>query len=342
MGESRQHAGATVAQATWRALGTSVVLRVSEAGALAAARAMLVAELAATDLACSRFRPDSELEALNAAPGRFVGVSGLLFDAVSVALRAAALTGGAVDPTLGNAIVDAGYSRDWELLEHPHEAARSQESGSLSPDTLRGGARAFTARRVQPWERIRLRADRSAIRLPDGIRLDLGATAKAFAADRAAAAISSATGVGVLVCLGGDISVAGPVPHGGWLIFVTDDHRASARAHGQTISIGDGGLATSSTTVRRWVHDGRTMHHILDPASGNPAGGPWRTVSVAGASCVDANTASTAAIVLGAAAPQWLAAQGLPARLVSHAGDTHVLAGWPPDDAASERALVAA
>jgi thiamine biosynthesis lipoprotein len=171
-----------------------------------------------------------------------------------------------------------------------------------------------------------------AIALPAGVRLDLGATAKAWAADRAAAAAARAAGCGALVSLGGDVATAGGAPEGGWRIHVTDDHRSGPSAPGQTVSIEGGGLATSSTAVRRWRHDGHTMHHILDPRTGSPARGPWRTVSIAAASCADANIASTAALIRGARAPRWLAELGLPARLVDCGGAVRVLAGWPSQE----------
>ena len=99
-----------------------------------------------------------------------------------------------------------------------------------------------------------------------------------------------------------------------------------------------GALATSSTTLRRWRRGPETIHHILDPATGAPAAAPWRTVSVAAATCVDANTASTAAIVRGSGAEAWLERLGLPARLCRHDGSTVRTAGWP----APEREVAAA
>ena len=110
------------------------------------------------------------------------------------------------------------------------------------------------------------------------------------------------------------------------------------------MTIRSGGLATSSTTVRQWqavLARGddppdlpavqHQMHHIIDPATGAPASSPWRTVSVAAATCADANIASTASIVKGAQAIGWLATAGLPARLVAHDGTVTVTAGWPTD-----------
>jgi thiamine biosynthesis lipoprotein len=172
-------------------------------------------------------------------------------------------------------------------------------------------------------------AEAGTVRVPGGVHLDLGASAKALAADRAAAAAAAATGTGVLVNLGGDISVAGTAPQGGWLIRVTDDHDAAPDAPGQTVSITAGGLATSSTTVRRWRRGSRQMHHIVDPRTGLPVPVRFRTVSVAAASCVDANAATTAAIVLGADAPAWLVRHALPARLVDGSGRVTRLVGWP-------------
>jgi thiamine biosynthesis lipoprotein len=169
------------------------------------------------------------------------------------------------------------------------------------------------------------------VRVSRGVTLDLGATAKALAADRAAASAREATGAGVLVSVGGDIATAGGAPAGGWRIRVTDDHRAEDTAPGQSITLWGGGLATSSTTTRRWRTESGAAHHLVDPATGRPADGPWRTVSVTAATCLDANIASTAAIIRGERAAQWLESLGLPSRLVSVEGGVRHLAGWPSD-----------
>ena len=205
----------SLARAGWEALGTSVVLLVDDPEALATARTIVARELRAIDQACSRFRPDSDLQRANAGAGRFVGVDPLLIEAVLLALRAAALTDGDVDPTVGNALILAGYDRDWTLLERPDPADGSEDAPRP----------AITARVTPGWQAIDLDHERSAIRIPTGVRLDLGATAKAWVADRAAAAVHHATGVGSLIGLGGDIATAGAAPEGGWRVYVTDDHR---------------------------------------------------------------------------------------------------------------------
>jgi thiamine biosynthesis lipoprotein ApbE len=308
-------AGATMstepASASWHALGTLVHL-VTEAAHLEEARQLLAADLADVDVACSRFRPDSELCALSG--GRPAELSPLLAEAIAVALRAARLTDGDVDPTVGAAMSAAGYDRDFAQIE------------------TKGPAIRLTVRRVPGWRQIRLEG-RTLI-MPPGVRLDLGATAKAWAADRSAARIAARTGGGVLVSLGGDIAVAGQAPAGGWRVRVQDvtgapeDPPAGPYAH---IAIRDGGLATSSTAARRWQRGGDVLHHILDPRTGLAAETVWRTVSVTAGSCADANAASTAAVIRGRRALGWLAQLGLPARLVDTTGAVFTVAGWPPE-----------
>jgi thiamine biosynthesis lipoprotein len=311
----------TLARAGWEALGTSVVLLVDDPDALARARAIVERELQAIDRACSRFRPDSDLQRANAGAGRFVGVDPLLIETVEVALRAAALTDGDVDPTVGNALILAGYDRDWSLLER---LADESEPKYVPRPAIR-------ALLTPGWQAIEIDRERSAIRVPIGVRLDLGATAKAWVADRAAAAVHEATGAASLVALGGDIATAGAAPLEGWRIYVTDDHRRVPGEQGQTISIRAGGIATSSTTARRWRHEGRTQHHIIDPATGVPVAPRWRTVSVAAESCLDANIASTAALIRADAAPAWLGHVGLPARLVGDDGTVRLIGEWPAE-----------
>jgi FAD:protein FMN transferase len=312
---------APVAQAGWRALGTSVVLRSTDPDALSSAREAVERELAAIDLACSRFRPDSELVRCNGRAGRPVTVGALLFEALELALDAARLTDGDVDPTVGRALELAGYDRDWSLL--------APARGEPAPDARRAAA-TLTLRARSGWRTVELDATTRTVRVPSGISLDLGATAKAWAADRAAVAAHAASGCGgVLVSLGGDIATAGAPPAEGWRVLVTDDHRSDPSAPGQTISIRCGGLATSSTAVRRWSHAGRTMHHIIDPATGAPARSCWRTVSVAAADCAQANIATTAALVRSRDALEWLDGLGLPARLQDHDGRIERSGDWP-------------
>ena len=301
-------------RACWQALGTSVVLQLEDPAALSGARAAVGGELDAIDRACSRFRADSELSRLNARAGERMRVSSLFMQALELALLAAEITDGDVDPTLGRALELAGYRTDWRLLPVASDGGE--------PPVVNARARGA-------WEAIALDRARSSARLPPNVQLDLGATAKAWAADRAAGAAAATTGSGALVSLGGDIATSGNAPAGGWMIHVTDDHRSDPTAPGQTISIRSGGLATSSTSVRRWRSRGLAMHHIIDPATHAPARTPWRTVSVAAADCAQANIATTAALIRGQAAPGWLEALRLPARLVARDGSTRTVGGWP-------------
>ncbi|MGW3103356.1 FAD:protein FMN transferase [Streptomyces sp. NPDC001100] len=306
------------ATAVFSALGTTAVLLTADPARADDALLILRAELAAIDAACSRFRPDSELSRVNAAAGNGpVPVSALLAEAVQVALRAAELTDGAVDPTVGRAVVALGYDRTFTEVA----ARRPEDTGPA------------TAPRPAPgWRSVRWDPALRLLRLPAGTTLDLGATAKALAADRAAHRAAAAVGCGVLVNLGGDLSAAGEPPYGGWRVAIADNHAGpdTAPRH-PVVSIRDGGLATSGTTVRTWRRGGRTLHHIVDPATGDVPPPVWRTVSVAAGTCVDANTATTAALVLGERAPDWLRGTGLPARLVRTDGSVLCLGAWPAE-----------
>ena len=295
------------AAASWEALGSRVQVVVTDPSALADARAAVAAELAAIDLACSRFRADSELARVHTDAGVAIRVSPLLAEAIGVALDAARRTNGLVDPTVGAALIAAGYDRDFAALPADGAAVRAVP--------------------VPGWRTVRLDPSLRMLRLAPGTRLDLGATAKALAADRAAVAVAaSIASAGVLVSLGGDIAVAGTAPAGGWPVGVADGHRDETVP--LTVALLAGGLATSSTTQRRWRRGGRELHHVIDPRTGAPAPVVWRTVTVAAGSCVDANTASTAALVLGEAAPAWLERRGLPARLVRDDGSVTGTCGW--------------
>jgi len=298
----------------WRVLGTNALLLTDDPQALATARQAADAEIDTIDMTCSRFRVDSELSCLNAKAGRPVAISPVLAEALAVALRAAELTGGRVDPTVGADLRLLGYDRDF---------ASVPTDGPALPIHLgpRGG-----------WQSIAFDRVDATVCVPAGVELDFGATAKALAADRAAHAAAEAIGAGVLISLGGDIAVAGEAPAEGWSVLVTDNHAADLDAPGVNVAIFSGGVATSSTTVRRWRRGGEDNHHVINPATGQPTRGPWRTVTVAAATCVDANIASTASIVMGREAPGWLRGERLPSRLVAHDGTVVTVAGWPQDD----------
>jgi FAD:protein FMN transferase len=301
---------ATFEAVRFAALGTTAELVVTDAGALGPARAVLEAELARVDTACSRFRDDSDLALVNAAAGEWVAVSTTLLDALDAARRAARLTGGVIDPTVGVAVRRIGYDRDFSSVPATGAALRVR----------------FTP--VPGWQTIEVDRGAGCVRVPRGAALDLGASAKAWCADRAASRIAALVGGGVLVSLGGDIAVAGAPPEEGWPVALGDDHRSPLDEGGPVVAVWSGGLATSGTSARRWVRGAEVLHHIIDPSTGAPAAPVWRTVSVAATTCLDANAAATAAVVLGAGAVEWLSGAGLPARLVAADGSVRTVGGW--------------
>ena len=182
---------------------------------------------------------------------------------------------------------------------------------------------------VPGWRAVHLYGDK--LELPHGIQLDLGATAKARAADLTARRAAETVGVGVLVELGGDVATAGTAPDGGWQVLVrdTDDDPAAQ----VTLQAG-WAVATSSTVRRAWRRGGVRLHHIVDPRTAAPAAPVWRSATVAAPTCAEANTASTAAVILGHDAGRWLAERGYTARLVDQRHRVVRVGAWPQDAAA--------
>lgn len=295
-------------------LGTGVRVLTATPGTLDKAAMAVQEVLQEIDVACSRFRDDSELCKLNRSGRQGMVVSPLLLTAIQAAKRACRLTEGAVDPTVGKAMRLIGYDRDFSEL--PSDAALP-----LRLEATPG------------CDAIIVDARSRQVRLDGDVQVDLGATAKALAADLAAKAAWAAAESGVLVSLGGDIALGGTAPERGWPIMIAEDHAAPLDAEGEVIALRTGAVATSSTTVRSWQQGGVLRHHIVDPKTGAPVDGPWRTVSVVAGNCVDANAAATAAIVKGDQALPWLRRHGLAARLVASDGEVVRAGNWPAPSA---------
>lgn len=312
----------------WDVWGTTARIVVTDPQVANAAQDFVAAQLAAIDAACSRFRTDSELATvqarLTADPGTPVTVSPLLADLIAAALQAAQRTDGDVDPTLADDLSALGYDRDYALIDNDHGWVDRGYALIDLPGPARVALR-VSHRIRHRWADVRL--DGRRLSMAVGVHLDLGSSAKAFAADRAATAVAEWFGCGVLVSLGGDIATAGPVPAAGWQILVQD----GVQEPSSRIRLDASALATSSTLSRRWRNGTRAVHHILDPANGQPAEPVWRTVSVAARTCAEANALSTASIVRGWRAVEWLRSGGYSARLVAANGEIIRLGGWPVD-----------
>jgi thiamine biosynthesis lipoprotein len=301
-----------------QAIGTTASVVVEDAAVADRALDLLADDLAALDAACSRFRPDSELRRLEERGGGATPVSPLLFEALATACTVAARTAGIVDPTIGSAIVAHGYDRDLD------ELADSPPGPVSSPGPAPG------------WWCLGLDPTELTVSVPDGVHVDLGSTGKAFGADRAARRIAAELDCGVLVNLGGDVSVAGPAPHEGWGVGIAPHCSTAPEQADEVVALWSGGLATSGTTARTWLRDGRRMHHIVDPWTGEVAPTTWALVTAFGATCVEANGWSTAAVVWGEDAPGHLAGHGVTARLVRPDGRVVLVGPWPEPGAGTE------
>lgn len=292
----------------FRALGTGVDVLVRRPADLEQAVRIAVDVLADVDETCSRFRSDSDLSRANAHPGQWVEVDPMLVSAVAVAVDAAERTGGLVNPLLGRQLEVLGYDRDFDLLR------TLEDEVAVQPPVPQPDA----------WRHLAL-DPAGAVLVPAGTCLDLGATGKAWSSDLIAAAYEQHLSGSALISVGGDLRVAAPDGRP-WLVGVTERPGDDVDEHVELVS---GGLATSTTRVRRWSRRGVRRHHLLDPRTGMPAEEVWRTVTALGATCTAANTASTAAVVLGHAAPERLADWSVSARLVHRDGTELRMGSWP-------------
>ena len=263
----------------------------------------------ALDAACNRFRSDSEITRLNASAGSPVLVSATMELVVDAALRASDATEGLCDPTVLGALLDLGYDRDYD------EVARRDDWPAVP-------ARPAPGRRA-----VSLNRDDHTVTLTPGCGLDVGASAKALLVDRVCDELAPRGGA--LVEVGGDVALRGRGPDGPWVIGVADQltlHGAEPR-----VTMGDGGLATSSTTTRTWRAGGVQVNHIIDPRRGTCARGPYATATVAASSCLLANAMATASLLWGEEAGYRLGQAGYAARLVRHDGTVEYVGGWPDD-----------
>jgi len=301
-------------EAHFDAIGTTNRIIATDQTALATAVGLAKDYLSDLDRAVSRFRDDSEVSRLAATAANgttWCWGSPLFLDHLDAALRAARLSDGLVDFTVGSAMVAAGYDTDLE-------AVRARPGFTLRLEGVR----------VPGWESVGRTSD-GRITTPRGTVLDFGSTAKARAADVIARRLALTLPGGFLVNLGGDIAPSGTAPAGGWRIGV----EAADGSVLQVVSVTNQGVATSSTQLRRWQTDAGTVHHIIDPRTGRPAPLTWAQVTCIAADTLEANTASTAALVLGEDAPDWLIRKGVAARLDRPDGSVTFTPGWPRPEA---------
>lgn len=265
----------------FRSLGCEVVVAGGDPMGVAAI-------LARWDEVFSRFRPQSELSRVNAAAASVVCVSPFFARTLERALEIADETGGLVDPTLGAALVAAGYDRDFALV-----GDESAAPGEPAPSRL---------------EDVYL--DGLVLHRPPGVQIDLNGIVKALAVDEAARSLTQDG----FVSAGGDLAVRGPVDVG--------------LPGGGAVRVVRGGLATSGVVSRRWRRGGIEQHHLIDPLSGRPVDSPWLQVTVSGATCLAADVAAKAAFLLGDDGPAWLDARGIPGRFVGRDGEVTLNVAW--------------
>lgn len=268
----------------FRAMGCEIVVGGASAGELTAIEGLF----AEREQRFSRFLLTSELGRVNAAAPAPVIVSAAFAQTLDQALHAAALTDGLVDPTVGAALVAAGYDRDFPTLVADARPAAAVPAGR--------------------WREVLLTG--TLVALPPGVALDLNGVVKGLAVDDA---LSLLSGDG-FVSAGGDLAVRGSC-----VVALPD---------GETVAVHAGGLATSGIARRSWSRGGDLQHHLIDPHSGRPSSSRWAEVTVSGASCHVADVAAKAAFLLGDEGLGWLDLNSLPGRFTDRNGDVVANHAW--------------
>jgi FAD:protein FMN transferase len=268
------------------------------------------------DRTLSRFRPDSELCALNADPRPVVPASDLLRRAVKAGLWAAQRTDGLVDPTMVRELEAAGYARSRAGVA----PASLTEALAMAP--ARGPAAPSPARR---WREIKVDDVNRVIRRPPGVMFDTGGSGKGLAADMV---VESLRGYSrVVVDCGGDVRIGGFAARALPFEVQIEHPVTGARAH--SLHMGAGGIGTSGLNVRIWRgEDGTYAHHLLDPATGEPAWTGLVGATALGDTAVEAETTSKAALLTGPdGARRLLARRG--GLIVHEDSEVELIGPWP-------------
>lgn len=300
----------SLASASWTAWGVTATITVTDARALAPARRLVGRQIAAIEAVADRHRSGAEIHRLYRAGGRAITISPLLADLVSASLITAERTAGDIDPTVNAALT----------------AAAGTNTTAVVPVC---GTRTSGARPAPGWEQVQLHGRR--LHVPAGTTLDLTATAKAVACDRAAARVADRLGAGVLVQLGGDAATAGLAPRGGWIVPIQSRggglHSLVRLAAGAAVATShlDPRVRPDVEAIRRHRTAGV---HLIDPRTGRPPEPVWQQASAIGFSCLEAASYTAAALVRGTRAPAWLTQLWVPALLMTTAGDVITTGPW--------------
>ena len=296
-----------LAEVRFRAMGSNAHLLVDAAHTALLLRARR--RLSVLESLWSRFLPDSELCRLNEGAGGPVEVSAETAQIVRRCVEAWQVTDGLFDPTVLAAVESAGYDRSFEKLERAHAAAGDEHAERRSTAAIPAPGCAG------------VEVEDACVRLPEGVRLDLGGIGKGYAADLVAFELRQRGATGACVNLGGDVRVSGPARHGvGWTIGVNNPFEPGSDL--TRVMLHEGAVATSSRLRRRWRRGPREMHHLIDPRTGEPSRSSLVAVTVVAAQAHWAEVLAKAALIAGQeAGTALLDAHGLAALLFTSSGD---------------------
>ncbi|MFN0029244.1 MAG: FAD:protein FMN transferase [Acidimicrobiales bacterium] len=270
----------------WRAMGSEVELLIGGATDADGLAAWAREEIERLEQCWSRFRANSELVALNNRSGQWVDVSTTLATALRSATRWWRDTGGAFDPTVIEALESWGYNQDFRLIRASGAGGAGGSNDASDPPRAAPGLTGMASLH-----------DYHSVRLPPGVRVDLGGIGKGLAADVVAQELLTRGAPSVLVSMGGDLAMAGAAPSGGYPVPVLDPFDTERVLF--THALFEGALVTSTTRIRRWRAEDTPAHHLIDPRTGCPATHGLAAVFVAAPSCAQAEVLAKSVLVSG-------------------------------------------
>ena len=273
----------------FRAMSTDILLAAEGSDeAVDTGFAQAQAYIQASEKRFTRFSELSELAELNRSAGAWFEASQELFELISLALYLHRQTRGLFDPAVLDALEHAGYDRTIDEIRRYGSAAAPV---MVMPKQYR-------------FSDIRLDADLGRVRLPEGMRLDLGGIAKGWIAEQAAILLSACTEA-CAVNAGGDAFMIGlPAGEDAWRVTLEDPSQPEQGV--AILKLQPGAVATSAVTKRRWQQAGKTQHHLIDPRTQRPAETDWLSVTVITPNAVEAEVYAKSLLIGGSREVGWI------------------------------------
>lgn len=271
----------------FRAMNSDIVLAASGKDTVAINQGFVASRqfINQSETRFTRFTDTSELAELNRSAGRWFRASAEMFEVIRLANHLAVETGGLFDPAILPALKRAGYDRSMDEIRNQPDRADSNAEVNAGNDP------------DQDFRNVQLDEASHSIFLPQGMQIDLGGIAKGWIAEQAALRLANVS-TACAVSAGGDMFLVN-LPDGelDWEIGL--ENPLSPEENLAVLHVSPGAVATSSIAKRQWKHNGRVVHHLIDPRSGEPAQTEWLSTTVWAEKAAEAEVYAKVLLITG-------------------------------------------